>query len=162
MSIGISIDGPEDWHDRFRVNHTGRGSYRKVRRAIELLAADSRKLAWGTLTVANPDFPGTRVFSHLVDLGVRNMDFLWPDYHHDMRPPWPTGALSQYYTELFDAWLDAMNPDIKVRWFTTVIEMLLGATPGSTPSGRSPSPRWSWRRTAAWSPWTCSASAGMA
>ncbi|MFJ6616730.1 radical SAM protein [Kitasatospora sp. NPDC091335] len=129
VSIGISIDGPEAWHDQFRVNHAGRGSYRKVRQAIELLAADPRGLPWGTLTVANPDYPGTRIFSHLAELGVRNMDFLWPDHHHDMRPPWPAGALSRYYIELFDAWLDAMNPDIKIRWFATVIEMLLGSTP---------------------------------
>lgn len=35
FSLSISIDGPQDLHDRFRVDHRGRGSYQRVARAIE-------------------------------------------------------------------------------------------------------------------------------
>ena len=47
---------------------------------------------------------------HFADIGVTNVDFLWPDYHHDDPPPWPSGTLGRYYRELFDCWYDASLP----------------------------------------------------
>jgi serine-type anaerobic sulfatase-maturating enzyme len=37
FSISISIDGPRDLHDRFRVDRRGRGSFDRVQRAIDLV-----------------------------------------------------------------------------------------------------------------------------
>ena len=82
VRIGVSCDGPQEVHDRERVDRSGRGSYTDVRRAIYLLAAtyDGR---WGILTVANPSMPGSTVLKHFAGIGVTNVDFLWPDFHHD-------------------------------------------------------------------------------
>jgi uncharacterized protein len=128
VHLGISIDGPPEWHDRHRVNHAGRGTYSLTRRAIDLLVneADPTGLRWGVLAVANPEYPGTVIYNHLLDIGVQWMDFLWPDYHHDLPPPWPAGSLARYYTDLFDTWFGAGNPKITIRWFETVIKALLG------------------------------------
>jgi uncharacterized protein len=54
------------------------------------------------------------------------MDFLWPDYHHDLPPPWPIGSLRRYYIDLFDAWYSSRNPNVRIRWFETVVLSLLG------------------------------------
>jgi uncharacterized protein len=128
VSLGISIDGPSDWHDRHRIDFRGRGSYALVRRGLErVLEAGSAAPRWGVLTVANPAYSGVAIYKHLLEIGVRNMDFLWPDFHHDMLPPWPAGSLTQYYNEIFDAWYQAGDSKVSIRWFETVIEMLLGA-----------------------------------
>lgn len=120
VRIGVSIDGPAEWHDRHRVNHAGHGTYSRTRRAIDLLVekAGSADLRWGVLAVANPEYPGVKIYDHLLDIGVRSMDFLWPDYHHDLPPTWPTGSLARYYIDLFDAWFGAGNPDITIRWLS--------------------------------------------
>ncbi|MFV0575891.1 MAG: anaerobic sulfatase maturase [Vibrio sp.] len=49
--IGLSIDGPEDLHDTYRVNRNGRGSFSKVINAIELLK--KHNVDFNTLTVVN-------------------------------------------------------------------------------------------------------------
>lgn len=37
VRLGLSIDGPERFHDRFRKSRSGKGTHRKVSRAVELL-----------------------------------------------------------------------------------------------------------------------------
>lgn len=37
IEVGVSIDGPEEFHDRNRVDRRGRGTYTKVMRGIKLL-----------------------------------------------------------------------------------------------------------------------------
>ena len=58
VGVSISIDGPVDLHDRFRVDHRGRGSYEHVRGAIRRLVAraDARPLFAGVLAVNRSDF----------------------------------------------------------------------------------------------------------
>lgn len=130
VSLGVSIDGPPELHDRHRVDFRGRGTYREVRRGIDLLVeAGSDAPAWGVLVVANPEFSATRIYHHLVEIGVQRMDFIWPDFHHDMPPPWPPESLADYYTGLFDAWYDGKDANIKIRWFEVAMEMILGSTP---------------------------------
>jgi len=127
ISLGISIDGPEEWHDRYRVDFSGRGSYQKVRRAIDLVIEEgSNAPNWGVLVVANPEYSGVEIYKHLLNIGVCNMDFLWPDYHHDFRPPWPKGSLATYYKEIFDYWYETANPGITIRWFEIALDLLLG------------------------------------
>jgi uncharacterized protein len=114
VRLGVSCDGPAEVHDRQRVNHAGQGSYTEVRRALDLLVAADR-LRWGVLAVANPEVAGSTVLKHFGDIGVTNVDFLWPDFHHDDPPPWPTGTLGAYYRELFDCWYDELESPPRIR-----------------------------------------------
>jgi uncharacterized protein len=86
VTIGVSCDGPEEWNDLQRIGFDGRGSYKKVRAALELLAA-TPGTRWGVLTVVNPAAKGSTVLQHLADLGVQRVDFIWPDFNHDHPPP---------------------------------------------------------------------------
>lgn len=125
VRLGISCDGPEEWHDLHRRDFAGRGSYAAVRRAIELVAAEYRS-RWGVLTVANPEVQGSAVLQHFMDLGVHRVDFLWPDFHHETPPPWPPGTLASYYCELFDYWYDTLRCGARIRWFESAMSLLLG------------------------------------
>jgi uncharacterized protein len=123
--LGVSCDGPPEVHDRERVDHGGRGSYAAVRRALDLLAA-TYPGRWGVLCVANPELTGSEVLDHFAEIGVPHVDFLWPDFHHDDPPPWPPGTLAAYYSELFDHWYDQLESPPRIRWFESVISLLLG------------------------------------
>ena len=135
--VGISCDGPPQWHDRDRRDFAGQGSYLKVRRAIDLLAGGHGP-RWGVLTVVNPEVRGSTVLKHFVDIGVRRVDFLWPDYHHDDPPPWPPGALGSYFCELFDYWYGDLQSFPRVRWLETAINLLMGG--GGNFDGLGPHP----------------------
>ncbi|MDB1124267.1 anaerobic sulfatase maturase [Vibrio algarum] len=49
--IGLSIDGPEELHNTYRVTNTGQPSFKMVMRAVELLK--KHKVKFNTLTVVN-------------------------------------------------------------------------------------------------------------
>jgi uncharacterized protein len=55
IGFGISVDGPADIHDKFRVDHKGRGTYAKTEAAIKRCAARPDIAGeWGVLAVAKP------------------------------------------------------------------------------------------------------------
>jgi uncharacterized protein len=128
VRVGVSCDGPQVLHDAYRHSAGGRGSYSRVRRALELLAAEWGSSNWGVLAVANPDLASPVVLEHFLDLGVPDIDFLWPDFHHDDQPPWPRGTLGAWFVELFDAWYELPSPP-RIRWFKSAMELLLGGRP---------------------------------
>jgi uncharacterized protein len=125
VTVGVSCDGPKEWNDLTRVDFQRRGSYDKVRSAIELLAA-TPGASWGVLTVVNPESQASVVLQHFVDLGVKTVDFIWPDFNHDHPPPWPKGMLAKYFCELFDYWYDEVPSPPRIRWFESVMSLLLG------------------------------------
>ena len=125
VTIGISCDGPEEWNDRERRDFAGRGSYREVRRALDMLV-EKYGARWGVLTVVNPETRGSAVLKHFTDIGVRRVDFIWPDFNHDHPPPWPQGTLADYFCELFDYWYDESPAPPRIRWFESAMSLMLG------------------------------------
>ena len=74
--IGVSIDGPEALHDRFRLDASGRGSFKAVMRGIERL--DRHKAEYNLLTVVqehNSRYPED-VYRFLVSLGSAFIQFI--------------------------------------------------------------------------------------
>lgn len=74
--IGLSIDGPAELHDHFRVDHQGRGSHAKVMSAMRKL----RKFGveYNALVVVNRHNGdhGGRVYRYLRDAGCRYLQFI--------------------------------------------------------------------------------------
>lgn len=124
VHVGVSIDGPPEWHDQFRIGFDGRGTYDATRRGIDLLRESGA--SFGALAVANPGYDAARIYRHLRGLGITKFDFLWPDYNHDAPPPWPAGRLAKFFIELFDAWYAEGNPHVELRWFESVMLLALG------------------------------------
>ncbi|MFV0450363.1 MAG: anaerobic sulfatase maturase [Vibrio sp.] len=74
--IGISIDGPQELHDAYRVTRSGKPTHHKVMTAIECLKAF--RVEFNTLTVINNinvEKP-LEVYRFLKDIGSRNMQFI--------------------------------------------------------------------------------------
>ncbi len=73
--VGISIDGPEHCHDRFRKNRYGQPSFLKTMKGLELLK--KYEIEFNTLSVVNDynsKFPG-EVYQFLKEAGSRYMQF---------------------------------------------------------------------------------------
>lgn len=74
--VGISIDGPQELHDRYRRSNSGNGTFAKVIAAIERLK--SYQVEFNTLTVinnVNVHYP-LEVYHFLKSIGSKHMQFI--------------------------------------------------------------------------------------
>jgi uncharacterized protein len=81
VDVGVSIDGPQSVHDRERVDHRGRGSYRAVRRGLDLLREGD--VPFAVLSVVNFDADPLEVHEHFCELGPDHISYLMPHQTHD-------------------------------------------------------------------------------
>jgi uncharacterized protein len=138
IRFGISLDGPESINDANRVDHRGRGSYARVRRAIDLVRADSRvdHLFRGVLCVVNLDADPLELYDFYRCLGIGSVDFLLPDGHYDNPPAGLiAGSTDTPYADwlirLFNKWFSDDDPTFRIPIFEGIIGAIFGA-----PSGR--------------------------
>ncbi len=74
--IGLSIDGPADLHDRYRIDTKGRSTFRAVLQALNRLKA--HQVEFNALVVVNRHNGdhGRKVYTYLRDNGVRFLQFI--------------------------------------------------------------------------------------
>ena len=74
--VGVSIDGPADLHDAYRVKRNGEGTHAEVMRGIENLK--KHRVDFNTLTCVNRMNAdrGAEVYSFLKRIGSRYMQFI--------------------------------------------------------------------------------------
>ena len=131
VGISISIDGPSDVHDRFRVDKRGLGSYDRVRSAIALLTAreDARPLFSGVLAVVDPSSKPSSVYASLKATGAPSIDFLVRDGNHTHLPEGKASATStefgSWMSEALDIYLSDPTPP-RVRIFDDMLRLIMG------------------------------------
>lgn len=140
--IGLSIDGPEDLHDAYRVTRQGRPTFTKVLNAIELLK--KHKVEFNTLTVINninvkhPE----RVYEFLKATGssflqfiplvereaqkVEDGDLYYIDPNYTKKAnvtDWSVNAseYGQFLNRIFDIWVRRDIDKIYVQMFDTTL-----------------------------------------
>ena len=125
VEIGVSIDGPPEVNDKFRVDHQGRGTYDRVREGISRAIAFSKENntnSPGAISVINADHDYVHIVEHLVDaIGLDRVNFLLPDCsYEDGIPNGHTAeAYGQKLCEIFDAAI--ARPNV---WIRQVEELL--------------------------------------
>lgn len=84
----------------------------------------------GLLSVINPHADGKKMFRHFVDdLGIKWIDFLLPDGHHDDLGDYhqlEPFSYARFLTEVFDDWWDRGDASIHVRCLESIIDLILG------------------------------------
>lgn len=117
--VGVSLDGPEDLNDRYRLDKSGKGTYDRVMAGVKLLFeahAHNRIERPGLLSVMNPEFPAAQVYGHLIEeVGFRNIDLLLPDEHHDSMSEERKAEFAAYVQELVHLYLREDRPDVRFR-----------------------------------------------
>lgn len=131
ITIGISIDGPEKYHDEYRVFHNGKGSYNLVAEAIQL--GRKNHLA-GLLMVVNIGIPMNELYDEIKKLGVNNLNLLLPDGHYE-QPPLGLEAntredknhtpYADWFIDLYKLWkVDKDRP--KIYLFESLVKLIMG------------------------------------
>ena len=128
--VGISIDGPKRFHDHYRTDHAGGGTFDKVLAAIEL--CKQHKVEFNTLTLVNnltaenPD----EVFDFFLDLEVKYLQFipcveLDPATQKIADFSVTPAALGNFLCRIFDRWYALGPQKISIRDFDSILSCCL-------------------------------------
>lgn len=131
MNVGISLDGPPEVNDLFRIDHRGRPSSLELEKKLAVLTSDSyRRLFAGFLCVINPFVDPVRVTDYLLSFQPRMIDFLYPLDNHDRLPagkredPGAT-PYGDWLIRSFDHWW-ALGKPCRIRIFDSILDMICG------------------------------------
>ena len=148
--IGVSIDGPRDIHDSFRLNRSGKPSFERVLKGISLLR--QYRVEFNTLSVVNKlsEGRGLETYLFLKSLGSKYMQFL-PAVEHtieikgERRPvivppqtpeallaPWCVSSIGygKFLADIFDYWVRNDVGNFYVQMFDATLAQYCGIQPG--------------------------------
>lgn len=146
--VGISIDGPQEFHDEYRKNRSGRPSFAKVMQGIRLL--NKHGVEWNAMAVVNDynaDYP-LEFYHFFKEIGCRYIQFA-PiverlSKHEDGRylatPLQPGEQLADFSVSpeqwgnflctLFDEWVRNDVGQIFIQLFDSTLANWVGELPG--------------------------------
>ncbi len=142
--VGISIDGSQPLHDKYRVHKGGKPSFEKVVNGINILK--KHNVEFNTLTVVNRvnSYYPIEVYNFLKDAGSRymqfipvveriseteNMQLVLPDFNGDARvTDWSVEPeqYGSFLCEIFDEWVRTDVGEYFVQIFDVALESQLG------------------------------------
>ena len=144
--IGLSIDGPEELHDRYRVNKGNNPTFNQVIKGIGYLK--KHKVEFNTLTVVNRDnsYQPLTVYNFLKEIGSGFMQFIpivervadipknglkliSPDYNDTAKvTDWSVEPLQygNFLCSIFDEWVRKDVGKIFVQLFDVSLELWYG------------------------------------
>lgn len=131
VSVAVSIDGPEEVHNQYRVNHKGYGTFQDVLKGIQLLKAhaDSDFLNAGLLAVIDPLSSPREVYNFFKSIAPPSVDFLYKDGNHTNLPIHKSAINSTEYgiwmTGLLKEYLNDSSP-LPIRVLDDMIKVMLG------------------------------------
>jgi uncharacterized protein len=133
IGVGISIDLMPSSHDRYRLDHKGKGTYERVIKGLKTIQSSVYTTQVGILGVIDIDTDPLQVYAHYTSLGLKKFNLLFPDNTYDD----PPSGLKDFFTDrhqtpyanwlipLFDKWFyDTDKP--RIRLFSQVVNLILG------------------------------------
>lgn len=126
---GVSLDGPEDIHDKYRLTIDDRGSHADVLRGLERLRTHGVEFNILTLVSESNVKQARRVYEYLCD-----RDFLFHQYIPCVEPAPEGGVLpfsisgeqwGEFMCTIFDLWYDGDTRRVSVRLFDSILALLL-------------------------------------
>lgn len=135
--VGISIDGPRDLHDAYRVDKGGKPTFDRVIRGLERLKAHS--VRWNVLTTVHHanEAHGARVYHFLRDeLGAEFIQFI-PIVELPSPGGIPTGSVvtdrsvspggfGSFLVEVFEEWVVRDVGEVFVQMFDSTLASFVG------------------------------------
>jgi uncharacterized protein len=130
-TISVSLDGPAEIHDRFRVDLRQRSTHATVLAGIATLKAhtNAERLFSGLLAVIDPSSDPTQIYAYFKELGVPSVDFLYRDGNHTTLPYGKVAVGSVEYGRWMTGILDCYVADpapFRIRMLDDMMKLLLG------------------------------------
>lgn len=145
--VGVSIDGPQEFHDEYRRNRQGAPSFRKVMQGINLL--NKHQVEWNAMAVVNDynaDFPedfyrffkeiGCKFiqFTPVVERTLRHADGRTLASAAEQGEMAPFSVTPEQWGDfligVFDEWVKADVGEVFVQLFDSTLANWVGAQPG--------------------------------
>lgn len=129
--VGVSLDGPEEYHDHYRKDRTGEGTFDRVLSAIEKCRKHNVQFNILVLlndkNVAHPD----ELFDFFTGRKIKYLQFI-PCVEKDRSgqiAPYSITAdqYGDFLCRIFDRWLEYGPERLSVRIFDSVLSHCLGA-----------------------------------
>jgi uncharacterized protein len=131
--VGVSLDGPEELHDTYRTDSSGRGSYGRVLRGLALLKEAGCRVNILTVVTGSSARHAKNIFTLLCDMGFEHQQYIpCVEFDRAGQPlPWTVGsdAWGGFLIDLGDAWSGRAYLDISIRYFDSLLSRLLFGTP---------------------------------
>jgi uncharacterized protein len=132
--IGISLDGPQDIHDTYRVNKAGHPTWKRVMQSVETM--QKQKVDFNVLCVVNTANVGKprELYEFFKKLGIDNIQYI-PlsefDSEGNLRPFTITPReYGKFLCDTFDLWWPDRRK-MRIRFFDNLAEALAGQKPGT-------------------------------
>jgi uncharacterized protein len=124
--LGISIDGPKEFHDRYRLDHAGGGTFERVMRGIETCKRHgvefSALVLLNNMNVEHPE----KLFEFLVQNDLTYLQFI-PCVERDPLTNRPSDfsitptQYGDFLCTLFDLWYDYGPEKLNIREFDSLL-----------------------------------------
>jgi len=126
--VGISMDGPEAVHDRYRVDKRGRGTYRTVERRVTAMLADGVRAS--VLCVVQLGADGLAVHRQLESFGFESIGYILPHISHDgfqaIRDQYGDTPCADFLLPVLDHWCTVRNATPEIVLFWQMFRVVLG------------------------------------
>jgi uncharacterized protein len=132
--VGVSLDGPEEMHDLYRIDRQGRGTWRAVMKAIECLKKNG--VEFNVLCVVsrgNVAKPG-ELYRFLRSLGIDYIQYIPLAEFDGLGQPMPFTIAPEEYGRFLCDTFDLWWPDrrrVHIRYFENIAESLAGQRPSA-------------------------------
>ncbi len=128
VEVGVSLDGPREINDAFRVDRRGRGSHAAATRGISVLRA--AEVPFGILSVVAPGADPLAIHHHFRSLGPSSISYLLPSYTHDTVGPikerFGSTPCADFLIPIFDEWWEERTGGPGIREFRNLCRVVLG------------------------------------
>jgi uncharacterized protein len=129
LTIGVSLDGPPEVHDVYRLDRKGRPTSHELEKRLELLSGPYRPAWAGVLLVVDPATDPISTFDYIRQFDPPAIDTLLPFDNFDRRPKgkddFEATPYGDWLIQLFDYWFHS-HSHIRIRLLESVVNMCIG------------------------------------
>lgn len=130
IGVGISIDGPENINDIYRLDKKGNGTYQELIKGIKI-SQEYMNIPIGLLSVINLRLDPIEAYQHIKDLKAKSIDFLMLDENFDsIEEEYYNKKMTlnaDWYLKIFDKWyFENSDKRISIRFFNVIIHNIMG------------------------------------
>lgn len=139
IHIGISLDGLPEQNDKFRIDHSGKGSYHRIVRGFKYAQESlATTLPPGLLCVVDISSDPALTYHHFKSINADSVNFLLPDANYDKSPVFANNdsitPYGDWLISVFEEWNKDINR-ISISFFRNIMQAILGKSIGSDMMG---------------------------